>query len=452
MICAGCGLEKSKASRRHKEKRYCAACYHAYFKKRPCSICGENSRIPIFDKQGICLSCEKAKPCIRCGRHGRLLGKLTKYGPMCKSCRNRDTRKPLNRNKLNIQMGTCVLCHRHRHLTVKESGKKLCKKCFEIGFIRCKNCFNTMPAGRVTLCEQCYWEQLYSKRTSLNASALFGTYLEHKWNSFAIWLKKRRGVRAACLKINSYLSFFLQLLSLGCTIPTYRALLEHFGPEKLRRARTVVTWLVESGELDIDETLKLNTAEKRRIAQLLKTFESAPYLQILINKYHENLKEKLEHKRTSIRSMRLALSTAVIFLNPAYEKKRKPTQEDLNRFIQSKPGQLASITGFINSLNQQLALGIKLPKNKNLSKSYNKKKIEKQLVHLYSKPSPSKEDEIRWIKIGLKYFHDKTIRIASPRNINIIEENNEGYTIRLNNKDYWLPPLNKKGNQKTKKH
>lgn len=441
MICAGCERKMEKATRRYKEKLYCTSCYHAYFKKRPCPSCGGSSRLPTFDQGAICTACEKLKPCIRCGRHGRPLGKLTKYGPMCASCRNRDTRKPTTQKTHNPQLGTCTSCRRYRPLITAECGQRLCKRCLEIGTVHCTYCHSAMPAGRGSMCESCYWDQLYEKRVAMNSAALSGTFFEGLWKDYARWLKKRRGADRAALIINRYIAFFLELLKLGSHIPSYFELVSHFGAEGLRRVRNVVTWLEETKQIEIDEKIKNYVIEEQRVNRLTDIFEPDSYSAKLIWQYNEHLHEKLNNNQTSMRSIRLALSPAVALLQRSYAERRKPTQDDVDIFIKCSPGQFAAITGFINFLSHHSSLELRLPRKPKRSGASRRRNLEKQLLALYSKISPDTSDEVLWIELGLKYFHNIPSKHLKTRKVTFTKDQEGGYLVSVDTERYWLPEM-----------
>ena len=441
MICTGCERAMEKATRRYKDKLYCASCYHTYFKKRPCPNCGEERRLPSFDHNAVCIACEKLKPCIRCGRRGRPLGKLTKYGPMCASCRNRDTRKPTAYKAQNPLLGTCPSCHRYRPLTTAKCGQKLCQKCLEIGTVRCTRCHRAMPAGRVSECESCYWDQLYEKRVAMNAAALSGTPFEGLWKDYAHWLKKRRGANRAALIVNRYIAFFLELLRLGKHIPPYFELVSHFGAEGLRRVRNVVTWLVDTGQIEVDEKIKNYVVEEQKVHRLTSIFDPNSCSAELLCHYNEYLQEKLDHNQTSMRSIRLALSPAVALLQRSYVEGRKPTQNDVDVFIKRRPGQFAAITGFINFLNRHTSLDIRLPPKPKRSGESRKRRLERQLLAIYSETSPDANDEVLWIELGLMYFHNVPKKQLKTIELIYEKDRDEGYWVSLGKERYWLPGM-----------
>ncbi|WP_311945334.1 hypothetical protein [Halomonas piscis] len=54
------------------------------------------------------------------------------------------------------------------------------------------------------------------------------------------------GPQKAALKINHYLTFFLDLETTWQQVPNYPQLLHHFGAEGLRRVRLPMRWLHEA--------------------------------------------------------------------------------------------------------------------------------------------------------------------------------------------------------------
>ena len=84
--CDDCGARNGRIARVYKGIRYCPTCYKRMFKRRMCTGCGNFARLPIRIPEAVCRTCERRKPCVRCGRISDSIGKLTPYGPACKPC------------------------------------------------------------------------------------------------------------------------------------------------------------------------------------------------------------------------------------------------------------------------------------------------------------------------------------------------------------------------------
>lgn len=151
-ICDCCERIASQIHRKYLEKGFCVTCYRREFPKKSCWTCGKVARIHISEEE--CQDCLLKKPCIRCLREGRPVGKCTKEGVVCNSCAvHYRIVKPCERcgvltkrltkisrfndglkvcTKCSVRdHQTCPMCKRHRMLEPSHSNidLKVCKKC-----------------------------------------------------------------------------------------------------------------------------------------------------------------------------------------------------------------------------------------------------------------------------------------------------------------------------------
>lgn len=276
--CDGCVILMSKAHRVHKALRFCSTCYPRYFESRSCPKCQVMSRLLRSDSSDVCRRCQLRRPCIRCENTEYEIGKVTEYGPVCKSCakyfvpRGRAlggvASKELTTSVPNDgclqQKGTCSSCRRHR----KRKGK-LCLRCLEQGHVPCPICKELMPAGRGNACERCYWIATYSKRVQMNLAVISAPPVAEAFKNFSDWLKEQLPAQKAAITINRYFRFFLQIDTHWSEIPRYEDLLSQFSAEGLRRFRLPMKWFNECGAITVDAALREASSERRRIKSML---------------------------------------------------------------------------------------------------------------------------------------------------------------------------------------
>lgn len=465
--CDECGRSVTKIHRNYNGHRYCAACYAREFKRRECSKCGKVARILKSHATALCMKCEYDQPCIRCGKAKYKLGKITAYGPACKACsvyfRKAEPcemcgalSKRLTRSKelghphrvctrcATAHYGTCQACSRYRKLQPNEQQLLVCKKCFQFGEVICPECQETMPAGYGYRCPRCYWIDLLEKRITLNGAAFYSKAITRHFQLFGKWLQNRVGAQKAAITIHNYFDFFCEIDKKWGKIPDYTALLEHFGVAKLRQSLLPMQWMEESGVIAIDHKAKKEDSERRRIATILDKFASNSTEQTLLDSYLNYLLARLKQGKTTLRSIRLALTPAAALLSLIASTepiKHLPNQDDLNRYLSKKPGQRAAIHGFIRYLQNSHNLEIELPSARDTKVAHTRRKnLEATLLTLMQQGDGSEASKRKWLLTALPYFHG----LSQPTTQAILKHGmttlqNDGITLCWNSFEYWVP-------------
>ena len=258
VACDECGARAVRIARVYKGLRYCQTCYKRMFKRRMCLGCGNFAKLPVHLSHAVCQACERRKPCVRCRRVVKKIGKLTPDGPACNSCApyfrepepceacgelsTRLSRKASLGHDLRVcqrcarsDHKTCEACRHHRPLVESPDGHKLCAVCLEKGDIPCPKCGQPMPAGCGKQCRTCYWTALAEARVQKDCGAFSSSALAEHFQAFGTWLIQRVGGHKAALTIHNYLEFFLEIQRKWQDIPDYETLLRHFSAAGLRR-------------------------------------------------------------------------------------------------------------------------------------------------------------------------------------------------------------------------
>lgn len=450
-----------KAKKTHQGKRYCATCYPRLFKRRMCEGCGNFARLPTFDLAARCNDCARNKPCVRCGKEGYSIGRMTPYGPVCKPCvpyfREPEPcemcGKLSRRLARNSQSGmrtcpkcsgpaaeTCPACRRYRVLVQDASGNKLCGICHDQGKIACGGCGQLMPAGQGRECEDCYWGKSFNNRLVINLAGFKTGDMSKLFGDFGAWLLTEIGPKPAALKINQYFLFFSLIEKQWGQVPTYVQLLNYFGAAGLRKAEVPMRWLQMACNTVVDEAMREHHSETRRVTELLNSVID-PKSNEILKRYHASLLVRVEQGVISLRSVRLSLRPAVDLLHLAGRNANvMPSQSDLERFWHVSPGQLAAVTGFVNFLNRTFDLKLESRPDKRLMEKARREKKEKELLQLIRERRYDDSFDRKWIVVALTYFHGVS-RVSSKQLVYTVApyKTVPGFNVTHGKNQLWVP-------------
>lgn len=462
--CDQCANENIKVHRRYNDESYCANCYKTWFIKKPCSKCGDLKRLHKKESFAICTNCRRNQPCIRCGRDAVKDGANTKYGRVCQTCYQGhfkskkqcfecgDLKRNISRySKISHDqaictscyqkhiMEICALCHKYRKLIDTDQGR-ICIKCDEFGEIPCTNCNKLMPAGMGKQCQDCYWLKRLLHEADLNAYLLTSNEIKKAYSDFIRWFADCKGSMVAALKHNKFIYFFIHCDEVWHKIPSYDSLVQEFKPNGLREHLTVLRWLIITKQITIDSAAKAQVAEQERIVNLLAKFDKK--VPSCIDDYHNFLEQKLLERRTSIKSVRLALQPAVgLCIEYGVKSLNKPTQEHVDGYLMVKHGQYSALYGFITFLNKayELDLVCDKPSEEEVWK-LKKKNLEQKMIEFYNKPKPlSSKESLQWLQLSMAYFHQVDVQLKIFKTITVQPCNEEMSKIVFDQKEYWLP-------------
>jgi len=455
--CDECGKRGCRIQRVYDGHRFCGTCYKRVFRQSICPQCHQEKRIPKNISGAVCRECKVSKPCVRCEKIVGRLGKITIYGPVCPSCakyfrepkqcdicgdESRYTTTILNRvvcEKCDRrEKGTCHYCRRYRKLIETNGKDKICLKCLSEGLRRCLRCGDAMYSGYGETCESCYWRSAYESRVSINSHLFSGKTMKQSFAKFSSWLILDQGPKKASLKINRYSTFLQECDAVWGRLPhSYKDLVGHFGPDVLRRFSIALRWMSSAGCIVVDDEHKSIEAEKRRINVLLSKLAVDSKGYELANMYRNMLMNK---DGTSLRSVRNALSSAVGFLKLSNgDKASTPSQRDLTKYLLHKPGQRASITGFLNYLKSEHGINLKLP-DKKFNPNQRNRILENRILKIMEGKS-IKVTQKQWIRLCLEYFYGMKPGEVRSLNINAIVDEGNSTIVRNNGQSYWIPPL-----------
>ena len=462
--CDECRRRGVRIVRVHRGERFCEACYKRLFKRRMCPQCGNFARLPRLEPHAVCLTCENARPCVRCGRTGVRVGMRTPYGPACIACtpyfkpaeacercgtpsrwlsRRKELEHDLRLCPRCARAGheTCEACRRHRALEPAADGRRLCRACTEQGEIPCPECRRPRPAGCGKRCWDCYWKEVAEHRIRLNAAGLASPALAQRFADFGAWLVAKTGPRKTALNVKRYLEFFLQIGREWDDIPEYGALLRHFGAAGLRRRLLAVRWMDAAGLVVVDADAREAESERRRIEAILNRLPAGSPAAVVLAGYHATLRARAKAGKCTLRSVRLTLSPAAGLLEIASAGRGlPPDQRTLEAFLRQSPGQQAAISSFVTYLRRAYGTELAVPRRNALQRQKERRaKLLPELLAVMRETGDTRTADRRWLRIALQYFHDLPARAGKNAADDDVATDAEGITVRVKNQSYWIP-------------
>lgn len=322
----------------------------------------------------------------------------------------------------------------------------LCKICNERGEIACPECAQPMPAGRGKQCESCYWRGLLKKRVEIDCAAFSSPVMVEYFQAFGDWLEIEVGHHKAAITLKRNLSFFLEIEKQWKAIPDYAVLLKHFGTSHLRRVLLPMKWMKEANLVVPNNQLKQEDSDRRRIEATLAKLGKISKERIILDGYLRALMLDQKEEKTTLRSIRLAMTPAAALLLKGRDMKQvPPDQKVLDAYLTQTPGQRAAVSGFVCYLRDKHGLGIALPKV-NLRKTLlnRKKKLEAEMLALMREGGEGDEFHRRWVSVALAYFHELPKSAGGQVANDHVEPVAGGLSITVEADNYWIPEIQHK--------
>lgn len=457
--CSACTDELTNWDYRYRGNHYCRSCYDRLFKLQICTVCNQRKKIFVDLKVPICKICQvQDKPCTRCGKTGYTPGKITGHGPVCNACSkyfrpykrcSKCEKSTYTVSNRNLQDGTvrllcsscycktlptCSKCRKQRVAYVyDEEDKPVCEICATHSDRKCVQCARGISAGLGNICMECTYKNTLHKRLAFGQKAL-SPYTSDLFYRFGKWLEKRRGTLFAATQIRRYFLYFYDLDSLSQELqrfPLYSEIIAQFSVATTRKYLLVTRFLNEEGLAVVDKEEQEKYANLDMIKRYMDSFSVDTWPYKIASAYYAYLEGRVARQKTTIRTMRMALGTAVGFLSYCeHFQGQKPTSEILNGYLWKFPGQKSSITGFINFLNSKYALTLVMPEWKKptlLAPAKGHMQLKQHLIDLLRARG---KDHRKFIKVSVEYLHG----IGIPGNVILTDKD-----IKCTKKgDYYL--------------
>jgi hypothetical protein len=264
-------------------------------------------------------------------------------------------------------------------------------------------------------------------------STSFGEYGE--------WLIRAVGPQAAALRIHRHFPFFLEVDRLWGDFTSYDDLVRHFGAEGLRRVRLPMRWLLEARSIRPDPEAREAESERRRIESIMSSVRQGSAAEKVLLTYRSELTKRIDSGDIAVKSARFALRAAAsLLLATDPSGGRLPEQKDVNRYLAESPGQQAALIGFLTFLRRTHGLNLAATVDRTRQRSLRRRKLEREIIRLAKCRDDSKEWLLRWIVVGLEYFHGRKIGKKAIQ-LDMVRKEAEGLLVTTEGAEsnYWIP-------------
>lgn len=474
--CSSCHEHKTGRRYRRNGYQYCAGCKRLSFHRANCPQCNEKALLFRDHPNALCRQCEiKTRVCIRCGQSNKNWVKLTKTGPVCRSCSYhfKDKKQCARCRKLSqcvyrspeygIQEAICNSClnadikyncsacyQQMKGFICTLDRENLCERCATFPDKLCQQCNKPMAAGRRKTCRDCDYRNRCLKRIAINKVALSPLWRDH-FVAYGNWLLEYAGGIRASFMINQHWRLFRKLDAITQEIeriPTHSELMRYVTVLEMRRSLLVTRFLDESGIIPLNINTKSDAAEWDYMDRMQARLIGHKAIESIFVGYQNYMLKRLENGKTSLRSIRLAMTPATHLLELSLRmNKHLPDQSVLIHFLWLHAGQRAAISGFVNYLNKEYCTELKLPKKSEdirLVLSYPKEgrenMLRKKLIDYLNSDSADPRLPRRILRAALGYLHS----VHLPKDIVIEDfmwrpEADGSAVLMMGGWEFWLP-------------
>jgi hypothetical protein len=369
-VCDECERPK-KIKRNHAGKSYCDACYKRGFTHMPCAGCGETCVAKRGTVVPYCQACETAhRLCKGCGRHVPRAGMYHEGQVVCPSCVPKYKAKvPCpNCGKLSSRLSriggegeaicdgcrneqdhaTCGTCGRYRKRAAEEAGRPICVECVDGTTHTCPDCQEDVPGGGTSRCRDCAAKTRGRVRVDVGCGAIIQPWVRDLFlgHCEADLLAAPRG--DVVKRIDAAAAFFATMdkSMTGQAAVTPEALLEVYGPERLRRASKAVSFVTRALAIAWSPRVIEDFAERRRIQHMLDEVACRPWGGEMAA-YASNLLSEKRQRPLRLQTVRMYLRAALSLMEHSNKQALSDIiAEDCRRFLKRHPGHRACLTPF----------------------------------------------------------------------------------------------------------
>jgi hypothetical protein len=269
--------------------------------------------------------------------------------------------------------------------------------------------------------------------------------------TYGDWLLNHAGSLRASLLINQHWRFFRKLdlitQEIG-QIPTHQELMRYVTVLEMRRSLLVTRFLDESGIITQDAQTKADAAEWDYMDRMQARLAAHKGIDKIFASYQDYMLKRVEAGKTSLRSVRLAMTPATRLLELSILMGNAlPDQSVLTQFLWQHAGQRAAVNGFVNYLNKDHGTALVLPKKgediRLVLKYPNEGRenmLRKKLIDYLNSDSADPRMPRMILRAALGYLHS----VHLPKDI-IIEdfmwrpEPDGSSVLMMGGWEFWLP-------------
>ena len=312
---------------------------------RDCGACGRaftGKAGRVVDGKPVCPTCgNRLRPKIACGACGRPTPRPRREAGsdalICEGCLNRDTH------------ATCRLCRKHRKVAARDAdGGSSCAGCATDAppAHACPGCSEAVPGRGAAPCGACGPKRLIARRLAAQADTVKPAWARSMYDAFRDWDGLPRDQYGVIRQAVAYARVFAAI-GAGCGGPgevTQGRLLELFGNEGLRRAMTVVRFLVAYLSLSWSAEAAGDAAEGRRIGAVMAAHAGRPWAADL-QAYRRHLAQG--DRTLTLKTVRVYLTAAAGLLTSAkVDRATDLTDRHARAYLMRKDGHRANLTRF----------------------------------------------------------------------------------------------------------
>jgi hypothetical protein len=296
------------------------------------------------------------------------------------------------------------------------------------------------------LCRDCSYSNTLNRKTKFIANSLSG-YFSDVFIEFSIWLVKRRGIEFAAIHIDKYFPYFLELDKLAQTLngmPTYKDIMSDFTVATTRKNLLVTLFFEDIDLVKVDKKIKEEYANLDMIERYLAVFEEDTLFHKIIKTYSEQLFKKLEQKKTSTRSVRLALTPACKYLEYCTNfGTMSVTQNALEGYLWCYPGQRSALTGFVNFLRFEYGANLNLEVIQAVvlsTPSESHQYLKQKFIDILRGPELVDAKKEIFLRDSIEFLHEVKIPNNVYLSMTMIKKNkNKDAFIHVANQKFFLP-------------
>lgn len=461
--CDECGRQMHTAHRIEGGVRYCAVCYQRCFKRKVCPRCGTFSRLLAKDPLAICKTCTAAQPCIRCERAGRPLSLLLPQGPVCNACYpyfrkpktcsvcHRETRRYSNLKAPDAgiicdscaapPLKTCSVCRRHRICLTGTDGAPMCTRCAQGVATSCVTCSASIAPGRNGHCESCYWRDRTFRRAGQIREMYRKAEVRDALTEYVVWALETVEPKRLCLSLNRHADFFAELDKDSDVDWSPEFLLRRLGPAILRKYELPARWVQIRGSFSLSPEDKVDSAELRRVSQMLLAVPSGTLASQLLQEFFAELQVKVSQGDLKLRSARMAMRPAVSLLYHSSQTwQSMPDQSALNKLLHDSPGQKAACSTFLGFLRRNHGLNLIVSPTLHRTKNDARRRLGEYLAKVGTSAQRDASFDREWQLTCLRYFH----HLSKLQAVSILKDSakssvRDGQEITKDGKTWWIP-------------
>jgi hypothetical protein len=197
----------------------------------------------------------------------------------------------------------------------------------------------------------------------------------------------------------------------------------------------------EVGLVVSDAGAKAEDSDQRRVAATLEKFKTGTSQRAILDEYYVHLLTGQKKGKTTLRSIRLAMTpAAALMLHSSIKAVCPPDQKMLEAYLSKTPGQRAAVSGFVGYLRDSHKVSITLTPANDKAKKAKKKRLEGEFLLLLAENDQSEGGRLKLLAVAMAYFHGVAQKDVTMEVLESVaaEVDGDGFVVTLAKAKYWL--------------